>query len=106
MACRRCVVGLCICLLCYTLAMFITDLGIVFALVGASGSSILGYLLPGMFFLKMESDSLPFTHYSGLKKTMRLANGPSRGGALLLVAVFAVIFVVANTVVLLNAFRT
>eukprot|EP00123_Amoebidium_parasiticum_P018668 comp24262_c9_seq1/m.45100 comp24262_c9_seq1/g.45100 ORF comp24262_c9_seq1/g.45100 comp24262_c9_seq1/m.45100 type:complete len:481 (-) comp24262_c9_seq1:843-2285(-) len=41
----------------YLIAFFVTDLGKVFAVIGATGSTIICYILPGLFFYKMFEDS-------------------------------------------------
>uniref|UniRef100_A0A6B2L6L4 Amino acid transporter transmembrane domain-containing protein n=1 Tax=Arcella intermedia TaxID=1963864 RepID=A0A6B2L6L4_9EUKA len=47
------IVTLCICGITYLLGFLLTDLGIVFSIVGATGSVTLCYLLPGLFYLGM-----------------------------------------------------
>jgi amino acid permease len=41
----------------FTLAMIVDDLGIVLALVGATGSTLVSYILPGLIYLKLHPDS-------------------------------------------------
>eukprot|EP01135_Chromosphaera_perkinsii_P001480 Nk52_evm9s179 gene=Nk52_evmTU9s179 len=39
----------------FALSMAVDDLGVVFGVIGSTGSTTLCYLLPGLFFLRMES---------------------------------------------------
>lgn len=41
----------------FILAMIVDDLGIVLALVGATGSTLVSYILPGLIYLKLHPDS-------------------------------------------------
>lgn len=41
----------------FILAMTVDDLGIVLALVGATGSTLVSYILPGLIYLKLHPDS-------------------------------------------------
>ncbi|KAL3802231.1 hypothetical protein HJC23_001775 [Cyclotella cryptica] len=41
----------------FLLAMMVDDLGIVLALVGATGSTLVSYVLPGLIYLKLHQDS-------------------------------------------------
>ena len=41
----------------FILAMIVDDLGIVLSLVGATGSTLVSYILPGLIFLKLHPDS-------------------------------------------------
>lgn len=41
----------------FTLAMIVDYLGIVLALVGATGSTLVSYILPGLIYLKLHPDS-------------------------------------------------
>mmetsp|Transcript_14314 Transcript_14314/g.31988 ORF Transcript_14314/g.31988 Transcript_14314/m.31988 type:complete len:172 (+) Transcript_14314:1039-1554(+) len=41
-------------LLSFTLAMIVDDLGVVLALVGATGSTLVSYVLPGLIFIKIH----------------------------------------------------
>lgn len=43
-------------ILSFTLAMFVNDLGIVLALVGATGSTLVSYVLPGLIYVKVHPD--------------------------------------------------
>jgi len=67
-----------LCTITYTVAFFVDDLGIVFNIVGASGSVTLCYILPGAFYVKMYWDK-PW----GTKKIFALILG--LGGVLLMV---------------------
>ena len=44
-------------LLSFFVAMIVDDLGIVLALVGATGSTLVSYILPGLIYLKLNTDS-------------------------------------------------
>ncbi len=41
----------------YSVALSVRDLGIVLAVVGATGSTLVSWVLPGYFFYAMHSDS-------------------------------------------------
>jgi hypothetical protein len=41
----------------FILAMIVDDLGIILALVGATGSTLVSYILPGLIYLKLHPDS-------------------------------------------------
>eukprot|EP00956_Cyclotella_meneghiniana_P037295 scaffold136626_cov22-Cyclotella_meneghiniana.AAC.1 len=41
----------------FILAMIVDDLGIVLAIVGATGSTLVSYILPGLIYLKLHPDS-------------------------------------------------
>ena len=41
----------------FILAMIVDDLGIVLAIVGATGSTLVSYILPGLIYLKLHADS-------------------------------------------------
>jgi len=42
------------CLLTYVIAFFVSELGIVFSIVGATGSVTICYILPGTFYVKLN----------------------------------------------------
>jgi len=46
-------VTLLLCVVTYTVSFFVQDLGIVFSIVGATGSVTLCYILPGSFYVKL-----------------------------------------------------
>ena len=54
---RYIVITVCILAFTLTVALFVNNLDIVFALVGATGSTTIGYILPGIFFFKLASGS-------------------------------------------------
>jgi len=41
----------------YAIALFVTDLGKVFAVIGATGSTTISYILPGLFYASMFRDN-------------------------------------------------
>merc|ERR1711976_1066937 len=50
---RRRVVAVVIMILTFIIAMIVDDLGIIFSIIGATASTTLCYILPGVFYLKM-----------------------------------------------------
>lgn len=50
------IITACICSLAWLISMVVTDLGIVLAVVGATGSTTISYILPGFVFFKLEKE--------------------------------------------------
>jgi len=46
-----------VCAITYVVAFFVDDLGIVFSIVGATGSVTICYILPGIFYTKLNANS-------------------------------------------------
>ena len=78
-----------ICITTYIIAVFVTSLDLVLSLVGATGSTIICYILPGFFYFQLTSSD-------GITLRRVLA---------LLLGIFGVCFMfVAVTVILLDQF--
>lgn len=52
----------------FLIAMVVNDLGVVLEIVGATGSTIISYILPGVFYYYVEFPKLRCDAYHGLKK--------------------------------------
>jgi amino acid permease len=52
-------ITICFLLLSFTIAMVVDDLGVVLAMVGATGSTLVSYILPGLIYVKLQSDLDP-----------------------------------------------
>lgn len=52
-------ITVCFLLLSFTIAMVVDDLGVVLAVVGATGSTLVSYILPGLIYLKLQPDLDP-----------------------------------------------
>lgn len=55
----RIALGLGLCGAMYMVAFFLTDLGVLFAVVGATGSTLMCYLFPGFFYVRMHPGGWP-----------------------------------------------
>ncbi|KJE89974.1 hypothetical protein CAOG_001365 [Capsaspora owczarzaki ATCC 30864] len=86
---RRVIETLVLCLTTFLIAFFVSDLDIVLGFVGATGSTTLCYLLPGLFYLKLEANASKW-HWR-------------RIGALILAVVGVIMIFVANTVTIMKA---
>eukprot|EP00957_Ditylum_brightwellii_P063782 4839882-Ditylum_brightwellii.AAC.1 len=47
----------------YILAMVVTDLGVILALVGATGSTLVSYVLPGLIYVKLFREDELWTYW-------------------------------------------
>ena len=58
-------------LLSFSVAMVVNDLGVVLALVGATGSTLVSYILPGLIYIKIH----PFLDVSNVLAHVQLTVG-------------------------------
>lgn len=84
---RRYVLSIVICMLTLVVSLFLTNIDVVFGLVGATGSTMLCYLLPGLFYLRMEHAS-PWRGHT------------KKWGSAVLVAVGVFMVIVGNAMVI------